>query len=177
MNKRRQSDIRKLIDKLNEGITQDVTTMIHSIIELEKRSLEKYRKNGDKGATSRSEEALAHLVSVLVALDASDRAGAQEHLHKTLLATTITSGDVGEPVQAVAAAEPSDYLSEVDQPVKRELSMDDLDFEERKRASAEATRRKNLAKGWTAEALDAYNAGGDAYEAYCHNHPEHMDQV
>lgn len=177
MNKRRQSDIRKLIGKLDEGITQDVMTMIHSIIELEKRSLEKYRKNGDEGATSRSEEALVHLVMALVALDNADRAKAQEHLHKTLLATTITSGDVKEPVQAVPAAEPSDYLSEVDQPVKRELSMDDPDFEERKRASAEATRRKNLKKGWTPEALDAYDAGGNAYEAYCHNHPEHMDQV
>lgn len=177
MNKRRQSDIKKLIGKLSEGITQDDVAQVQSIIDMEKRSLEKYRKEGDKDAESRSVEALVHLVMALVALDNADQAGAQEHLHKTILATTITSGEVKEPVQAVAAAEPSDYLSEVDQPVKHELHMDDPDFEERKRASAEATRRKNLANGVTPEALDAYDAGGDAYEAYCHNHPEHMDQV
>lgn len=176
MNKRRKSDIKKMIDKLDEGITQDDVAQVRKIIDMEKRSLEKYRKEGDKDAESQSVKALVHLVMSLVALDNADQAGAQEHLHKTLLATTITSGDVEEPVQAVAA-EPSDYLSEVDQPVKCELSMDDPDFEERKRASAEATRRKNLKKGWTPEALDAYDAGGNAYETYCHNHPEHMDQV
>lgn len=173
MNKRRKSDIRKMIVSLNEGVTQDDVAQMRKIVDMEKRSLEKYRKDGDKDAESQSIEALVHLVMSLVALDNADQAGAQEHLHKTLLATTITSGDVEEPVQAVAA-EPSDYLSEVDQPVKHELHMDDPDFEERKRASAEATRRKNLANGVTPEALDAYDAGGDAYEAYHRNHPEDL---
>lgn len=177
MNKRRKSDIRKMIVSLNEEITQDDVAQVRKIINMEKRSLEKYLKNENKDAISQSEEALEHLVSALDALDVADQSGAIQNLHTALLATAPTSGDVEEPVQAVLAAEPSDYLSEVDQPVKRELSMDDPDFEERKRASAEATRRKNLAKGWTAEALDAYDAGGNAYEAYCHNHPEHMDQV